>query len=67
MTMESMEACAPKDYLALLKEHSEVDNIPRIGNDRNVVAPAQQINIAAAVTRETCRSKYLLARSYSIY
>ena len=42
--MESMEACAPKDYLALLKEHSEVDNIPRIGNDRNVVAPAQQIN-----------------------
>ena len=65
--MESMEACAPKDYLALLKEHSEVDNIPRIGNDRNVVAPAQQINIAAAVTRETCRSKCLLVRSQHIY
>ena len=65
--MESMEACAPKDYLALLKEHSEVGNIPRIANDRNVVAPAQQINIAAAVTRETCRSKCLLVRSQHIY
>ena len=66
MTMESMEACAPKDYLALLKEHSEVDNVPRVGNDRNVVAPAQQINIAAAVTCATCRSKYLLVRSQCI-
>ena len=43
MTVESREACAPKDYLALLKEHSEVDNIPCIGNDGNVAAPAQQI------------------------
>ena len=48
--MDSMEACAPKEYLNLLKEHSEVENNPCIGVDRNVAAPAQQINIASAVT-----------------
>ena len=56
--MDSMEACAPKEYLNLLKEHSEVENNPRIGVDRNVAAPAQQINIASAVTRDNCCSEY---------
>jgi hypothetical protein len=56
--MDSMEACAPKPYLDLLKEHADVENNPRIGVDRNVAAPAQQINIASAVTRDNCRSEY---------
>ena len=53
-----MEACAPKAYLDLLKEHADVENNPCIGVDRNVAAPAQQINIASAVTRENCSSEY---------
>ena len=55
--MDSMEACAPKEYLNLLKKHSEVENNPRIGVARNVAAPAQQINITSAVTQDNCHNE----------
>ena len=56
--MDSMETSAPKPYLDLLKEHADVENNPHIGVDRNVAAPAQQINIASAVTCDNCCSEY---------
>jgi hypothetical protein len=49
MAMMALKIGAPKDYMALLKEHAEIVNLPRVGIDENVAFPAVQANVAPAV------------------
>ena len=58
MTMDSMESMCPQSRSQLIEIAFRVENNQPIGVDRNVAAPAQQINIASAVTRDNCRSEY---------
>ena len=49
MAMAALKIGAPEDYLQLLKEHTEMVNLPQIGIDENITFPAVQANIASAI------------------
>lgn len=55
--MESLNIFAPPEFLSILNENAEANNVPRIGVSENVAYPAIQLNIAPAVQFAECRCK----------
>jgi hypothetical protein len=55
--MESFKMFASPQFLAILDENAEANNIPRIGVPENVAFPAVQLNIAPAVAFNDCNSE----------
>lgn len=52
MAMTALKIGAPKDYMQKLKDHADMVNLPRVGDDENVAFPAVQVNVAPAVASE---------------
>ena len=49
MAMAALKIGVPEDYMQLLKEHTDIVNLPRIGTDENIAFPVVQANIVPAV------------------
>jgi hypothetical protein len=58
--MESLRKAAPSEYISILEENADANNIPRIGTSSNVAYPAGQLNLSEAVSHSDCRGTFVL-------
>ena len=57
VAMELLKLFAPKKYIEAVTLNVEVTNMPQVGSDKDIITPAQQVNLAPAVRQDECEGR----------